>query len=62
MLKRMKNMMAGLLLSGCVFGVNAVGCSVADELACEAAGLECSDQTSGLGAGAEFPLKAVAIS
>ncbi len=62
MFKRMKNLMAGLLLSWCVCGVNAVGCSVTGDQACEAAGLECSDQTTGLGAGAEFPLKSVAIS
>ena len=62
MFKRMKNLMAGLLLSWCVCGVNAVGCSLTEPQACESAGLECSDQTSGLGVGAEFPLKAVAIS
>ncbi len=62
MFKRMKNLMAGLLLSWCVCGVNAVGCSMIDPQACEATGLECSDQTTGLGAGAEFPLKSVAIS
>ncbi len=59
---RLRKIVRGLLFSSCMCGLNALGCTMSGEQACDAVGMDCSDQTLNLDADAAYPLKTVAIS
>ncbi len=62
MIDRLRKIVLGLLFSSCMCGLNAVGCTMSGEQACDAVGMDCSDQTLNLEADTAYPLKTVAIS
>ena len=59
---RLRKIVLGAMISSCLYGLSAVGCSMTGEPSCDPLGGDCTSQSFDLEAGTEFPLKTVAIS
>ena len=59
---RLRKVLLGSLISSCLYGLSAVGCTMTGEPLCDSPDGDCSSPTLDLEAGTEFPLKTVAIS